>query len=81
MQPGCTPPPVVTQDGDHQLDGREKRTGLRPPPRRQLQGSSSSLLGRRVRRVEGPPPRGSVTLFFTRRLGEKSTFQLRGGFP
>jgi hypothetical protein len=28
MQPGCTPPPVVTQDGDHQpLDG-ERQAGL-----------------------------------------------------
>jgi hypothetical protein len=80
-QPGCIPSPVVTQDVDHQLDGGEKRTGLWPPPRPQLQGSSSSLLGRRARRVGGPPPRGSVTLFFPRRLGEKGTFQLRGGFP
>jgi hypothetical protein len=80
-QPGCIPSPVGTQDGDHQLDGGEKRTGLRPPPRPRLQGSSSSLLGRRVRRVGGPPPRGSVTLFFPRRLGEKGIFQLRGGFP
>jgi hypothetical protein len=81
MQPGCTPPPAVTQDGDLQLDGGEKQTGLRPLPRPRLQGSSSSLLGQRVRRVEGPPPRGSVTLFFPQRLGEKSIFQLRGGFP
>jgi hypothetical protein len=81
MQPGCTPPPVVTQDGDHQLDGGEKRTGLLPPPRPQLQGSSSPLLGRRVRRVGRPPPRGSVTLFFPRCLGEKGISQLRGGFP
>jgi hypothetical protein len=81
MQPGCIPSPVVTRDGDHQLDGGEKRTGLRPPPRPRLQGSSSSLLARRVRRVGGPPPRGSVTLFFPRRLGEKGIFQLRGGFP
>jgi hypothetical protein len=28
--------------------GGEKRAGLRPPPRPQLQGSSSSLLGRRA---------------------------------
>jgi hypothetical protein len=42
---------VVTQDGDHQFDGGEKRAGLRPLPRPQLQGSSSSLLGRRVRRA------------------------------
>jgi hypothetical protein len=81
MQPGCTPPPAVTQDGDHQLDGGEKQTGLLPPPCPQLPGSSSPLLGRRVRRVGRPPPRGSVTLFFPRRLGEKGISQLRGGFP
>jgi hypothetical protein len=73
MQPGCVPLPVVTQDGDHQLDGGEKRTGLRPPPRPQLQGSSSSLLGRRVRRVGGLPPRGSVTLFFPRVWGRNAS--------
>jgi hypothetical protein len=38
---------MVTQDGDHQFDGGEKRAGLRPLPRPQLQGSSSSWLGRR----------------------------------
>jgi hypothetical protein len=27
-QPGCIPSPVVTQDGDHQFDGGEKRVGL-----------------------------------------------------
>jgi hypothetical protein len=71
MQPGRIPSPVVTQDGDLQLDGGEKRSGLRPLPRPQLQGSSSSLLGRRVRRAGGLPPCGSVTLFFPQRLGEK----------
>jgi hypothetical protein len=75
------PPPAVTQDGDHQLDGGEKRTGLLPPPCPQLQGSSSPLLGRRVRRVGRLPPCGSVTLFFPRHLGEKGISQLRGGFP
>jgi hypothetical protein len=50
-QPGCTPSPVVTQDGDHQFDGGEKRVGLRPLPLPQLQGCSSSVLGRGVRRV------------------------------
>jgi hypothetical protein len=50
-QPDCIPSPVVTQDGDHQFDGGEKQAGLRPPPRPQLQGSSSSVLGRGVRRV------------------------------
>jgi hypothetical protein len=50
-QPGCIPSPVVTQDGDHQFDGGEKRAGLRPLPLPQLQGCSSSVLGRGVRRV------------------------------
>jgi hypothetical protein len=50
-QPGCIPLPIVTQDGDHQFDGGEKQVGLRPLPRPQLQGSSSSLLGRRARRA------------------------------
>jgi hypothetical protein len=50
-QPGCIPSPVVTQDGDHQFDGGEMRAGLRPQSRPQLQGSSSSLLGRRARRA------------------------------
>jgi hypothetical protein len=40
---------MVTQDGDHQFDGGEKQAGLRPLPRPQLQGSSSSLLGWRVK--------------------------------
>jgi hypothetical protein len=46
-QPGCIPSPMVTQDGDHQFDGGEKQAGLRPLPRPQLQGSSSSSLGKR----------------------------------
>jgi hypothetical protein len=55
-QPDCIPSPVVTQDGDHQFDGGEKRAGLRPLPRPQLQGCSSSLLGRRERRARALPP-------------------------
>jgi hypothetical protein len=51
MQPGCTPPPAVTQDGDHQpLDG-EKQAGLRPLSLPQPQGFSSPVLGRGVCRV------------------------------
>jgi hypothetical protein len=55
-QPGCIPSPVVTQDGDHQLVGGGQRVGRRPAPRPQLQGSSSSLLGRRARRARALPP-------------------------
>jgi hypothetical protein len=50
-QPGRIPSSVVTQDGDHQLLGGEKQAGLRPLPLPQLQGCSSSVLGRGVRRV------------------------------
>jgi hypothetical protein len=55
-QPGCIPSPMVTQDGDHQFDGGEKQAGLRPLPRPQLQGSSSSLSWRGARRAGVPPP-------------------------
>jgi hypothetical protein len=55
-QPDCIPLPMVTQDGDHQFDGGEKQAGLRPLPRPQLQGSSSSLLGWRARRAGALPP-------------------------
>jgi hypothetical protein len=50
---------------------KEKQAGLRPPPRPHLQGSSSSGLRRRSTPSGGSPPRGSVTLFFPQRLGEK----------
>jgi hypothetical protein len=51
MQPGCTPPPAVTQDGDLQFDGGGKQAGLRPLPLPQPQGFSSPGLGRGVCRV------------------------------
>jgi hypothetical protein len=51
MQPGCIPSPMVIQDDDHQFDGGEKQVELRPLPRPQLQGSSSSGLGSGAHRV------------------------------
>jgi hypothetical protein len=51
MQPGCSPSPIVIRRDDHQPCGGEKQAGLRPLPRPQLQGCSSSMLGRRARRV------------------------------
>jgi hypothetical protein len=61
-QPGRIPSPVVPQDGDHPpLDG-ETQAGLRPPPLPQLQGCSSSVLGRGVRRVGVGPCAGSGPL-------------------
>jgi hypothetical protein len=76
-QPGCIPSPMVTQDGDHQFDGGEKQAGLRPLPRPQLQGSSSSLLGRGASR--GLPSRGLASRFFLRHLGVETILQLCGG--
>jgi hypothetical protein len=51
MQPRCIPSPMVIRRDDHQPCGGEKQAGLRPLPRPQLQGSSSSGLGRRAWRV------------------------------
>ena len=62
MQPGCTPPPAVTQDGDLQFDGGGKQAGLRPLPLPQPQGFSSPGLGRGVRRVEVGPRVGGGPL-------------------
>jgi hypothetical protein len=50
-QPGCSPPPAVTQDDDRRPRGGEERVGLWPPPCPRLQGRSSSVLRGRVRRV------------------------------
>jgi hypothetical protein len=61
-QPGCIPLPMVTQDGDHRFDGGEKQAWLRHLPRPQLQGCSSSVLGRGVRRVGACPRAGSSPL-------------------
>jgi hypothetical protein len=63
MQPGCTPPPVVTQDGDLQFDGGGKQAGLRPLPLPQPQRFSSSVLGRGVCRVGVGPCVGGGPLF------------------
>jgi hypothetical protein len=48
---GCSPLPVVTQDDDRRPRGGEERAGPWPPPCPWLQGCSSSVLRRRVRRV------------------------------
>jgi hypothetical protein len=46
MQPGYSPSPMVIRRDDHQPCGGEKQARLRPLPRLQLQGCSSSGLGR-----------------------------------
>jgi hypothetical protein len=51
MEPGCSPPPAVTQDDDRQPCGGEERAGSWPLSCPQLQGCSSSVLGRRASQV------------------------------
>jgi hypothetical protein len=75
-QPGRIPSPVVTQDGDHQLLGGEKQAGLRPLPLPQLQGCSSSVLGRGVHRV-GVGLRAAAARSFPQRSGGRA-FAVRG---
>jgi hypothetical protein len=74
-RPGCIPSPMVTQDGDHQFDGGEKQAGLRPLPRPQLQGCSSSVLGRGVRRVGACLRVGSGPLLPSVMGGGRSPFE------
>jgi hypothetical protein len=70
---------MVTQDGDHQFNGGEKQARLRPLPHPQLQGSSSSLLGRRVAEPELYLPYGSVGHLLLQQSGEKALTGLAEG--
>jgi hypothetical protein len=79
MQPGCSPSPMVIRRDDHQPCGGEKQTGLWPLLRPQLQGCSSSGLGRRAHRVGSCLPRGPMTRFFLQHSGEKGILQPCGG--
>jgi hypothetical protein len=55
-QPDCSPLLAVTQDDDRRPRGGEKQARLRPLPRLQLQGCSSSSLWRRASRAGVLPP-------------------------
>jgi hypothetical protein len=55
MQPSRNLRSVVIHKDDYQPCGGEKRAGLQPPPCPQLQGCSSSALGRRASRVGASP--------------------------
>jgi hypothetical protein len=78
-QPGCIPSPMVTQDGDHWFDGGEKQAGLRPLPRPQLQGSSSSLLWRGRAEPEFYLPHGLAGHLFLQHSGERALTSLAEG--
>jgi hypothetical protein len=70
---------MVTQDGDHQFDGGEKQAGLRPLPRPQLQGSSSSLLGRGASWPEPYLPYGPTGHLLLQHSGERALIGLAEG--
>jgi hypothetical protein len=78
-QPGCIPSPMVTQDSDHQFDGGEKQAGLWPLPRPQLQGSSSSLLGRGRTEPELYLPYGPAGHLLLQQSGERTLIGLVEG--
>jgi hypothetical protein len=77
--PGCIPLSMVTQDGDHQFDGGEKRAGLQPLPHPQLQGSSSSLLGGGRAEPGLYLPHGFVGHVLLQHSGEKALTGLAEG--
>jgi hypothetical protein len=78
-QPGCSPPPAVTQDDDRRPCGGEKQAGLRPLPRPQLQGCSSSSLWRRASRARVLPPAWLASCFFLQHSGERALTGLAEG--
>jgi hypothetical protein len=80
-QPGCILSPMVTQDGFHQFDGGEKQAGLWPLPRPQLQGSSSSLLGRGRAEPELYLPYGPAGHLFLQHSGERALTGEREMYP
>jgi hypothetical protein len=70
MQPGCTPPPAVTQDGDHQLlDGGEASRAAVPAP------PSASRMLTILARAESEASRGSTSA----RLGWPPPLLASGG--
>jgi hypothetical protein len=70
---------MVTQEGDHRFDGGEKQAELRPLPRPQLQGSSSSLLGQGRAEPELYLPYGPAGHLFLQHSGERALTGLAEG--
>jgi hypothetical protein len=78
-QPGYSPSPMVIQDDDHQLRGGEKQAGLRPLPLPQLQGCSSSGLGRGRTELGFYLPHGPAGRLFLQHSGERALTGLAEG--
>jgi hypothetical protein len=71
-QPGCSPSPMVIRRDDHQPCGGEKQAGLRPLPHPQLQGCSSSGLGRGCTELGLYLPHGPAGRLFLQHSGERA---------
>jgi hypothetical protein len=63
MQPGCTPSPAVTQDGDLQFDGGEKQAGLRPRPSLSLKDFHHQCWGGECAELGSVPARTAARSF------------------
>ena len=80
MQPGCSSPPVVTQNDDHQPYGGEERAGLWPPPALSFKDVHHPCWGRGQAELGSCLPHGLVTRFFLQHLEEKDVHQpCKGG--
>mgnify|MGYP000863961833 CR=1 FL=1 len=79
MQPGCSPSPMVIRRDDHQPRGGEKQAGLWPLPRPQLQGCSSSGLGRGRTESGFYLPHGPAGRLFLQHSGERALTGLAEG--
>jgi hypothetical protein len=74
-QPGCSPPPAVTQDDDRRPRGREKQASAPPSASRIF----IILAVEEGRASQGWPSCGPAARFFLRHSGEKGIPQLCGG--
>jgi hypothetical protein len=79
MQPGCSSPPVVTQNGDSQPCGGEERAGLWPPPALSFKDVHHPCRGGGQAELASCLPHGLATCFVLQHLGEKGVHQPCGG--
>jgi hypothetical protein len=79
MQPGCSSPPVVTQNDDRQPCGGEERAGPWPPPALSFKDVHHSCWGGGKAELVSRLSHGLATHFFLQHSGEKGVHQPYGG--
>jgi hypothetical protein len=79
MQPGCSSPPVVTQNDDPQPCGGEERARLWPPPALSFKDVHHPCWGAGQAELGSCLPYGLATRFFLQHSGEKGVHQPCGG--